>query len=832
MSSGFDQTKSNPTTDPQRLTLIKTPHSSTATTLLSFPQQEAPAEGFRVQQSVLSPDQIDFSSLSREEITQLLKQYQLNLSIDEALTIQHELLKRPPTLAECVLWSIQGSEHCSYKSTRQHLKKFNTESPHVILGPKEDAGIVAVATDKQGHRYGIVISHESHNHPSQIVPYEGAATGVGGNVRDVCCMGAEVIAIADSLRFGEINRPRTHWIQEGVVSGIAGYGNPLGIPNIAGDVYYDEGYNDNCLVTVVTLGAIREDQIIHSYAPANAGDYVFILVGKPTDNSGFGGASFTSATLHEDQQEQNKGAVQEPNAFLQRHLLKANYALFKMLRERNLIDKVGFKDLGAGGVACASVELAEAGGYGADIDLGLVPTSMPDLLPAVRLCSETQERFMWVVPPSLVDIILLHYNDTFALPQVSEGARAAVIGNIRTDGMYVVTYQGKEIVRARAEDVTRGILYDREYVSGRGAKARDCALEVARDDIADLRGNEQLDQTLLALLSHENIASRAPIFEKYDKQVQGRTVTEAGWADAGVIQPFNDSSYPAEVQETGIALSLDQNPRYNKISAYWGAVNAVVESIRNVTAVGAVPLAITDCLCFGNPEKPEQMGEFVDAVQGIIDACAAVALPVVSGNVSLYNESSNGSIPPSPMISCLGVLRHIGKTLTYDLKRTDTSLVMIGARKPELGGSVYLQLQNKLGQQPPMPDLEEFAREIHAVYTAIERGLVLSAHDISDGGIAVALAEMSFKNNIGVDVNIPGDLPAATKLFSETGGFVLEVPRHKLAALTAIFNDHQVPLYLIGSTQAAANLKMCHTIDIPISDAKSVWQNGLRRKYI
>jgi phosphoribosylformylglycinamidine (FGAM) synthase-like enzyme len=262
------------------------------------------------------------------------------------------------------------------------------------------------------------MSHESHNHPSQIVPYEGAATGVGGNVRDVCCMGAEVIAVADGLRFGEISRQKTSWIQENVVAGIAGYGNPIGVPNLAGDVYFDPGYNENCLVTVVTLGIVRDDHVIHSYAPEQAEDYVFILVGKPTDNSGFGGASFASTELIEEHQEQNKGAVQEPNAFLKRHLLKANYALFEILREKNLIHRVGFKDLGAGGVACASVELAEAGGYGAEIDLEKVPTSMTHLHPSVILCSETQERFMWVVPKDLVDLILTHYNQTFALPDI------------------------------------------------------------------------------------------------------------------------------------------------------------------------------------------------------------------------------------------------------------------------------------------------------------------------------------------------------------------------------------------------------------------------------
>jgi len=776
-----------------------------------------------------TPDILDFSQLSREAIEKILQQYHLGLTVDEALTIQHALLKRPPTFAECVLWSIQGSEHCSYKSSRKHLKQFVTSGPHVILGAKEDAGIVAVATDDQGVRYGVVVSHESHNHPSQIVPYEGAATGVGGNVRDVCCMGAEVIAIADSLRFGDLNRPKTHWIHEGVVAGIAGYGNPLGVPNLAGDVYYDAAYNENCLVTVVTLGVVREDQVIHSYAPANADNYVFILVGKPTDNSGFGGAAFASSTLREEHKERNKGAVQEPNAFLQRHLLKANYALFDLLREKKLIDKVGFKDLGAGGIACASVELAETGGYGAEIDLEQVPVSMSDLLPAVVLCSETQERFMWVVPPEIVETILTHYNEIFALPQVSEGARAAVVGKIRTDGMYVVNYQGKELVHAKAHDVTKGIVYDRPYHPKSQSLAE-----------PHLSAPTHFNQVLLQLLAHENIASRAPIIETYDKQVQGRTVIEAGWADAGVMAPFNEDNYPSEIRQVGIALSLDQNPRYNQIDAYWGGVNAVVESVRNVVAVGATPLAITDCLCFGNPEKPEQMHEFVESVRGIVDACRAVTLkghesatlPVIAGNVSLYNESAQGAIPPSPMISCLGSLADVANVITYDFKRPETTLVLIGDRKDECGGSVYYQLHHQLGKQLPQPDLTAFAREIHAVHAAMQEGLILSAHDISEGGIAVALAEMSFKRQIGVKVEIPGELTVEKKLFSETGGFVLEVSRDKVKVLRKLFAEHHVEISVLGETMAEPRLQMNGVIDLPISEAKSAWENGLREKLL
>lgn len=774
-------------------------------------------------------DVLDFSQQSRDDIAKTLQQYQIKLTVDEVLTIQQQLLKRPPTLAECILWSIQGSEHCSYKSTRTHLKQFVTDGPHVILGPREDAGIVAVAMDHQGYRYGVVVSHESHNHPSQIVPYEGAATGVGGNIRDVCCMGAEVIAVADGLRFGDINRSKTHWIHAGVVGGVAGYGNPIGVPNLAGDVYYDAGYNENCLVTVVTLGVVREDHVIHSFAPAEAEDYVYILVGKPTDNSGFGGASFASSDLNEEQKESNKGAVQEPNSFLQRHILKANYALFKWLREKNLIDKVGFKDLGAGGVACASVEMAEAAGYGAEIDLELVPTSMHDLPPPVILCSETQERFMWVVPRELVESILTHYNITYALPSVSEGARAAVIGRIRQDGMYVVKYRGKEIVHARAEDITKGILYDRPHVK-KSSLWQEPHLPAPKD----------FNAVLLNLLAHENIASRAPVYETYDKQVQGRTIIEAGMADAGVMQPFNDESYPEEIRRTGIALSLDQNPRYNQIDAYWGAVNAVIESVRNVVAVGATPLAISDCLCFGNPEKPEQMGEFVSAVKGIVDACAAIkmkadaqnSLPVISGNVSLYNDSAAGAIPPSPMIGCLGSLADAEKAVTSTLQRIGSYLVMVGERKDECGGSVYYQIHGEMGAQLPQPNLQTINQEIQTVQAAIENGLVLAAHDISEGGIAVALAEMSFKNLIGVRVTIPGELSTEKKLFSETGGFVLEVAREKLKELQAHFLGQGVPLFMLGETTKDSQLQMNEVISVSVANAREVFMNGLRDRLL
>ena len=770
---------------------------------------------------------VDFSCLPDPEISRKLAELNIPLTSQEALKIQNDMLGRAPSLSELILFSIQGSEHSSYKSSRPHLKQFTTTGPDVVLGAKEDAGVVAVATDNERHRWCVVMSHESHNHPSQIVPYEGAATGVGGNVRDVMCMGAEVIACTDSFRFGDINNNKTKWIHDGVVAGIAGYGNPLGIPNIGGDLYYHEGYNENCLVTLVTLGIVREDHIIHSYAPKDADGYDLILIGKPTDNSGFGGASFASLELEEEKKEQNKGAVQEPNAFLERHLLKSTYALFDILKEKGLIDNIGFKDLGAGGVACASVELAETTGYGSEIWLDRVHIGMDNLHPSVYLCSETQERFMWVSPPEVTPMIIDHYNKVFDLPGVSTGACASVIGKIRNDGQYIVHNGNDEIVNAPAEEVTEGFLYNRPF------EPRDRKFtEPVVPELSDY------NQTLLDILSHENMASREPVFEQYDKQVQGRTYTETGLADSGVMAPFNSENYPKEIRNIGIALSTDHNPRYGLIDPYWGGVNAVVEAMRNVAAVGATPHAITDCLCFGNPEKPHQMWEFVESVRGVTDACHAITLkdnpddatPIIAGNVSFYNESKTGAIPPSPIVSCLGRIKDVNKAVPMHFQQTDSVILMIGERKDELGGSMYYNLYGKLGAHVPQPDLEEVKKQIFALTDCIDDGIVFSCHDIADGGVVSAIAEMTFGNGIGCDVNVSSDLPNDKILFSETGGFILEVSMGNMHFVQRLFSDRSIPVYDIGVTTPQQFLKMNELIMLPISKARDAWKNGLREK--
>ncbi|PIR74145.1 MAG: phosphoribosylformylglycinamidine synthase subunit PurL [Candidatus Magasanikbacteria bacterium CG10_big_fil_rev_8_21_14_0_10_47_10] len=775
-------------------------------------------------------DTIDVLSLDDAQLQRKFLDYKIQLTRDEAEKIQRHILNRPPTVTELILWSIQGSEHCSYKSTRHLLKQFVTDGPNVILGPGEDAGIVEISRDTSGQKYGIVMSHESHNHPSQIVPYEGAATGIGGNVRDVACMGAKVIACADSLRFGALNNPKTGWIHEGVIAGIAGYGNPIGVPNIAGDAYYDESYNENCLVNVVTLGVLGEHDIIHSRAPEHADGFDIILVGKPTDNSGFGGASFASVELADDKKDQNKGAVQEPNAFLKRHLLKATYGLFELLKEKNLIHAVGFKDLGAGGIACAAVELADSAGMGAIINLDQVFVGMNDLDPSVILCSETQERFMWVAPPDITDIIVKHYNHTFSLPHIAKGAMAKVIGTVTDNPKFIATYQGQYVVDAPARAVTAGLKYERPFQAPQRTYT-----EPDRPNMS-----AKLDDLFLQVLSHQHVSSRSPIYERYDKQVQGITVIEPGHADAGVMRPFHDPRWPAEIKKIGIALSVDHNPRYCKISPYWGAVNAVAEACRNVAAVGATPWALTDCLNFGNPEKPDQMWEFVEAVRGISDAQRGIhikdyltaPIPIISGNVSLYNESGQGAIAPSPVIACLGRLRDVSRAITMAFKQQDSAILLVGERKDECGGSVYYDIIGELGANVPKPVLRDVEAQIFALTDAIYHGYVLAAHDISDGGVAACIAEMCFDNMIGVNATIPGSLDPEKLLFGESGGFVIQVKKERVTRVEEIFQNRGAQVVVIGETTESERIELNGCIDVLLTDARYAWDNGLRKKLL
>jgi len=754
-------------------------------------------------------------------------------------------LSRDPTLVEAHAFDAQWSEHCSYKSSRHYLRRLPTDGPTVMQGPQEDAGIVHLGT-WAGKRYGIVIAHESHNHPSQVVPFEGAATGIGGIVRDVLCMGARVIAVADPLRFGPQDDPHCRYVAQGVVDGIAAYGNAIGVPNIAGDIYFDEGFRDNCLVNVVALGLIEESEIIHSAAPPGAEGWDIVLVGKATDRSGFGGAAFSSLVLDEDDAEQNKSAVQVPDPFLKNVIMRASYRVFDVLKERGLT--VGFKDLGAGGIMGCTAEIVASGGFGAIVDLDRCPTSQENLPPAVIAVGETQERLTWVVPPSFTAELLAIYNDEYSLPQIARGARAAVIGKVTKRRDYVLEYRGDEAMRVDIDFLTGGIRYDRAVVlpasemdeSPTTNQVDAAAKDALAAPVRQTRTPQALSERELfaQILAHRDVCSRRPIYERFDSVVRGTTAMPAGYADAGVIVPIPGAPLAA-------ALAVDGNPRYARVDVRRAAELAVCEAVRNVVAVGARPAGLTDCLNFGNPEIAAQMGEFVAAVDGIAHAARELGVPFVSGNVSLYNTSAGGSaIPASPIIACVGAIEDISRTATHRLKAPDRALVLLGLAQSALGGSVYAEIRG-LADRLPQPNYEHMRRELATLLVAYDRGLVSAAHDISDGGLFVALAEMAFANldlgltPIGVRLDATaawtGHAPGDGEIdgFAEYGGFVIETP--DVAALLALARDHDAAARQIGVTTARAVLQTnavgIAPIEHDLHELYDAWRMPLRDFY-
>jgi phosphoribosylformylglycinamidine synthase len=771
-------------------------------------------------------------ALDREALKARLRADGLRLSPEEAGRVA-ELLGRDPSRVEAVLFDTLWSEHCSYKSSRVVLKALlPTEAPHVILGPGEDAGIVYLTTYK-GERYALVVGHESHNHPSQVVPFEGAATGIGGIVRDVYCMGADVVGVLDALRFGSLsgeNGERSREIARGVVDGIWHYANALGVPNLGGDVAFDRGFDDNCLVNVVALGVVKESGIVRSRVPAAARTepYVFILVGKPTDASGFGGAAFASAVLDESEAESNKGAVQIPDPFLKRVLTEANRRVLELARTGGFA--VGFKDLGAGGIACATSELAAAGGFGADIELTAVSQDGGPFPPEVVSCSETQERYCWVVPEARGDEVLRIYNEDFDLPHLYPGARAQVIGRVRSgDTRYRITHEGDEVCSAPVEIITEGIRYERA-----------AAPPPAPGPEAPLPPLPDLGETLAAMLTGPALASREAVYRHYDTEVQGRAVLRPGEADAGVLVPVEGSPI-------GLAVTVDGNPFYGVLDPYRGGANAVAEAMRNVVAVGATPWCLTDCLNYGNPEDPSVFHQFREGVRGVGDAArgigmlddAGIPVPVVSGNVSFYNQSAQGrAVPPSPIVACFGLLKDYAWAVTASLKKEDSLLFLVGERRFELGGSAYWRHLGREGGTPPEVRFPEVRSQLKTVLEAIERGMVLACHDIGEGGLAVAAAEMALPSRLGLRLEVdalPSGLRRDAFVFSETGGFLVEADAAHGDALVALGRSYGVPVSRLGVVRDDRKLEFviegtdCLSLDL--DRLEPMWRGGFREAW-
>jgi len=787
-------------------------------------------------------DRIAVRQLDDAALRETLRPHGLTLAADEVRKVA-ELLGRDPTLTELTLFDTMWSEHCSYKSSRAILKEFlPTRASNVVVGPVEDAGIVDFG-EVNGVRYGIAIAHESHNHPSQVMPVEGAATGIGGIVRDVYCMGGEVFACLDPLRFGwplpdgPDDREVAHRLEiaREVVTGIWEYGNAIGVPNLGGDVYFHPSFNENCLVNVVAVGIVPTDHITHSAVPPQAADepYDLILVGKPTDWSGMGGAAFASATLDAEEATRNKGSVQVPDPFLKRVLTVANREVLALARREGAA--VGFKDLGAGGVSCVTSELADAGGFGCDVDLALVHAADQEVPARVIACSETQERYGLAVPARLTERILKIYNVDFALPTLYEGACARRIGKVTTDRQYVLRHGSQVLCESPVATVTSGIRYERPWQPP-------VRLEVAPETRLPEAAPEELAAEWLAVMGSPNIASREYLYRHYDPEVQGNTVLRPGEADAGVVAPVPGS-------RRAVALAADGNPVVGMADPFAAGAGAVLEACRNVACVGGVPAAVTDCLNFGNPEQPEVFWQFREAVRGVAAACAGLGrldkpdepLPVISGNVSFYNQSNSGrSVAPSPIVACIGIVADFRHCRSLHFKEPGDRLFLIGRPTADLGASVYQQAGFGAGRPAvPQPDIAVAREEIAAVIDLVTAGLVSAAHDISDGGLAVALAEMAVglegQRPLGARLELPAELAELTLreiLFGEGGGFLLTVPPSVAVAAEQILREAKVSWWQVGEVTAAESLAVQfptrkEAVDLPVSRLAEVWQRAL-----
>ncbi len=758
----------------------------------------------RIQQN----DLIGLDPSDETAVKDFLKANGVSLTVGEYARVC-DLLGRQPSMVELHIFNTMWSEHCSYKSSRDVLKnRLPVTGPNVVLGPGEDAGVIRFH-EQDGVSWCLVMAHESHNHPSQVLPVEGAATGIGGIVRDVYCMGADVIGVMDPLRFGDPDGPnaaRSRDIACGVVEGIAQYGNALGVPNLGGETYFDASYDDNCLVNVVAYGIVREDGLVRSRVPdeAKEADYVVILFGKPTDASGFGGAAFASERLSEEEAVERQGAVQVPDPFLKRVLAEGIKSMLAWADRENV--PIGFKDLGAGGISCAVSEMAEAAGMGVTIDLDKVNVAFDDLLPEVISCSETQERFLLAVPRDRAQEVCDIFNKDYDMPNLYRGAGAYVIGDVTREPRFGIKCEGRFISDADVQAITTGIKYARE------AKYTPRKLPTLDNDFANV------SDALLQLLGSINISDKSELFSHYDQEVQARAVMRPGEGDAAV-QMFLPNA------NVGLALGLGSHSRLGVADPYWGGAWSVIESARNVVCVGATPLAVTDCLNFGDPEDPAVFHEFDEACRGIGEACLGLqhikeGIPVVSGNVSLYNQSETGAaIPPTPIVSCAGKLEDAARARGFGFTARRNPVFFLGTPHDNLAGSEFERVFGKrYGSSHDRVPTCDFAVETaiqKAVLHGIDERWVLSAHDVSLGGVLVTIAEMAINSpfNIGGTFDLRALAPGvehegdpAAWLFSEMSGIVVEVDKEHADDFRKCIKEHDVPAHEIGQTSAQEHL--------------------------
>ncbi|MGO9475989.1 MAG: phosphoribosylformylglycinamidine synthase subunit PurL [Rhodomicrobium sp.] len=674
-----------------------------------------------------------------------------------------EKLGRAPNLTELGIVSVMWSEHCSYKSSRVWLKKLPTHGPQVIQGPGENAGIADI-----GDGLAVVFKMESHNHPSFIEPYQGAATGVGGIMRDVFTMGARPVANLNALRFGAPAHPKTRHLVAGVVAGIGDYGNCMGIPTIGGETNFDERYNGNILVNAMCAGLVRTDRIFYSAASGSGNPVVY--VGSKTGRDGIHGATMASAEFDE-LTEEKRPTVQVGDPFAEKLLLEA---CLELMEEDAIL---AIQDMGAAGLTSSSVEMAAKGGSGIELNLDLVPQREEGLTAYEMMLSESQERMLMVLRPGsepLAERIFRKWELDFA-----------IIGRTTDTGRLVIRHKGR--VEA---DLPTSMLSDEAPVYERPIAPRPKPAPVSA---ASIPAPESLTGALLALMGSPNLASKRWIWEQYDHMVMGDTVVRPG-SDAAVVRVHGT--------QKALAFTCDVTPRYCAADPFEGGKQAVAEAWRNITASGGKPLALTDCMNFGNPERPEIMAEFADCIEGMAEACRALDFPVVSGNVSLYNETNGIAIPPTPAIGGVGLIADCKHAATLGFKPGDEVVVLIGAEAGHLGQSLYQEhATGKLEGAPPPVNLEAERKAGDFVRGLIESGVARTVHDVSDGGLLVALAEMALAGGCGFQY----------------------IPHPQLAAHASAFGEDQERYLVAASAKASeAILKQAEALGLPARIAAQI----------
>lgn len=710
---------------------------------------------------------------------------------DAEFDLAIEKLGRIPNWTETGLFSVMWSEHCSYKKSKPVLRKFPTKGPQVLQGPGEGAGIVDI-----GDEQAVVFKMESHNHPSAIEPYQGAATGVGGIIRDVFSMGARPIAMLNSLRFGELKSARGKYLFEEVVAGIAGYGNCIGIPTVGGEIGFDPCYEGNPLVNAMCVGLIDHKDIQKGVA-AGVGNTV-MYVGAKTGRDGIHGATFSSEELTEDTEE-SRSAVQVGDPFMEKLLLEA---CLEVVKSDAL---VGIQDMGAAGLTSSSAEMASKAGTGVEMNLDLVPQRETNMSAYEMMLSESQERMLIVVKAGREDEIKAIF-DKYDLDAVA-------VGKVTEDKMLRLLHKGEVVAEvpadALAEDAPVYNMPDAEPAYF----AEYQAMENAEPNVTDYK------ETLTALLKAPTIASKEWVYDQYDYQVRTNTVVAPG-SDAAVLRVRGTNK--------GLAMTTDCNARYIYLDPTTGGKIAVAEAARNIVCSGGQPLAITDCLNFGNPEKPEIFWQIQKSADGIAEACLALDAPVIGGNVSMYNERSGEAVYPTPTIGMVGLVKDLAHVTTQEVKAAGDVVYVVGDTKTEFGGSELQKLvEGGISGKAPSIDLTVEAARQQSILEAIQAGLVQSAHDVSEGGVAVALAEKTFAaKGLGLDVALTGS--ATTALFAESQSrFVLTVKAEHAEGFETIVKDAQK----IGTVTDDANIKISGETGVlvegTVEEFRSAWKGAI-----